>query len=522
MGNPFARAARLQSGAWSESSGAFEGVKRGRLFYDWLTQATHPDREMRMAIRDLRSRARDLVRNNDYAAGVVDAFADNVIGWGGIQLKPFVRGVTGDPNKDVNRRIRDAWSVWGDEHAFVSVDGVDSWLDVQHLLVKSWVTDGEVFIREHRGADNPFGYALQLLDADLLDEGYNMPPDERGVEIRMGVEMNRLGRPLAYHFYREHPSLNRDRERIRVPAGEIIHHFGRYRIGQSRGYSLFAPVLTTLRMIDGLTEAELVASRLAAAKMGFIENMSEDAVAAYLGRLEALTTKGEDPPASISMDVAPGMIEELVPGQRFTGFDPSHPNEAFEPFLKVMARGAARAFGMSYLTYSGDVGEANYSSMRAGLIPERDHWRIIQVRLAKRVHRRIYRNWLSSALLTGALQLPTPVAADWWEHRWRPRGWKWVDPLKDLLALELGVLLGISSRQSGAADLGLDFEEVIEELAEEEALAEEWDVYIGGSKNPASEGGDEEPMGGNGNGNGGADGRSALNRIRTILEGRHG
>ncbi|MCH7532721.1 MAG: phage portal protein [Gemmatimonadetes bacterium] len=100
-----------------------------------------------------------------------------------------------------------------------------------------------------------------------------------GIEIRMGIEMDANGRRLAYHVFTRHPSEGLGRERTHVPAAEIIHFFVRYRPGQTRGYSLFAPVLTTLKMVDGLTDAELVASRLAAAKMGFIKNISPEAVA---------------------------------------------------------------------------------------------------------------------------------------------------------------------------------------------------------------------------------------------------
>lgn len=90
----------------------------------------------------------------------------------------------------------------------------------------------------------------------------------------MGVEMDANGRRRAYHFWKRHPTERGTRELVRIPAGEIIHHYVRHRPGQTRGYALLAPVLTTVKMVDGLTEAELVASRLAAAKMGFIRNES--------------------------------------------------------------------------------------------------------------------------------------------------------------------------------------------------------------------------------------------------------
>ena len=522
MANPFAVAARLQAGDWGAS---FHGTSHGRLYRDWVVAPLHPDTEIRWHLRELRGRARDLVRNNPYATGIVEAFADNIAGWYGIRMKPRITDANGDVLREINWEIERAWAEWGaPEHA--SLDHQESWLELQRLIVKTRVTDGEVFVRERRGASNPFAYALQFLDADLLDENYNVPPDERGREIRMGVELNRSGRPVAYHFFKHHPSERGTRDRVRIRADEIIHFFIRYRPGQTRGYTLFAPVLTTLKMIDGLTEAELVASRMGAAKMGFIENKNELAISAYATRLRALNEQGkkQDPQ---KLEMAPGVIDELLPGQEFTGFSPDHPNGAFEPFLKLMLRGVARGFSMSYLTATGDVSAANYSSMRAGLLPERDHWRILQQIQATRVHRRVYRDWIAMALLTDALRLPSPVASDYHDVEWRGRGWKWVDPLDDLIAAERGIALGTTSRQRIAAEHGDDYEVIVDELAEEQEYAAEQGVWVDGvmltgkkeSSGRARDG--EDP--------GRASRRSALlapaggvNRIASELNGDHG
>jgi lambda family phage portal protein len=427
------------------------------------------------------------VKNNPYATGIVEAFADNIIGWDqGIRLKPTNPAPQGVPSAlTINDRISNAWEMWGmPENA--SADGIESWLELQRLIVKTWVTDGEVFIRKRKGFDNPFAFTIQLIDADLLDEGYNVVPDANGVEIRQGVEMNPDGRPLAYWFWPRHPHgpmghPGMDRERI--PAEEIIHFFVRYRPGQTRGYTLFAPALTTVKMVDGITEAELVATRLAAAKMGFITNNDPDAIAAYAERLKQLNDDaGEGNEVSPrSFDIEPGLTEELAPGQGFEGFDPTHPNGALDVFLKLMLRGVARGFSISYLTATGDVSDANYSSMRAGLLPERDHWRVVQTIFSVRVSRPVYISWLSVASLTPMLPLPGPWT-DSAAHEWRPRGWKWVDPLKELLALELAIALGVDSRTRGAAQQGLDYQKNIDLIAEEEAYAEARGVDVSGVK----------------------------------------
>jgi lambda family phage portal protein len=468
---------------WGSASTAFRGADWTRLSNDRLSSASHPDNEVMYAARTLRARARDLVRNNPYAAGVVEAFAANVIGEQGIRLKPTLtlprNDPKGEPDQQVNWIIERAWERWGCDYA--SVDEMDSWHELERLIVKSWVTDGEVFIRRRKAWDNPFGFAVEVIDADLLDETFNMPAERnRGREIVMGVELDERGRRVAYHFWDRHPDDMRAK-RVPIPASEITHFFVRYRADQTRGYSLFAPVLTTVEMLDGYSEAELVAARYHASKMGFITNDSPEAAQAYATRLASQNAKGKQDQPRYEK-IRHGMVKELMPGQGFESFDPTHPADAFDPFLKVMQRGVARGFSISYLTYTGDVGEANYSSMRAGLLPERDQWKILQRVTSRRVHQPTYRDWLGMALLTRQLKgLPTSIAADYYDVEWRGRRWDWVDPRNDIEAAENAIHLGITSRQRVASDRGLDFETIIDESAEDQAYAKKADVWIGGA-----------------------------------------
>ena len=462
---------------WATSS-AFRAAEPGRLYSDRWIATNHPDTEVQYALKTLRAASRDLVRNNPYAAGAMDSIADNLIGWEGIRAKPTILGPDEKPAKRVNWELERGWAEWGDQYA--TVDGVESWFETERLIAKTWAMDGEVFLRHRRGWDNPHGYAVELLDADLLDADYNMPRDSAGREIVMGVEVDQYGRPLAYHFWREHPDeMGFRRERTRVLASDISHFFIRYRSGQTRGFPLFTPALTNFEMADGYTEAELVAARYHASKMGFITNNAPEAIQAYAARLALQTQQGKGETRR-RIKIGPGSVEELDPGQGFQGFDPTHPSDSFDPFLNSIFRGLARSASMSHLTFTGDLTGANYSSMRAGLLPERDHWRVLQNVIARRVHGPVRRNWLPMALLTGALDLPSSRASQYQAVVWRGRRWQWVDPDNDLTAAEREVKLGLNSRQRLAADRGLDYEVVIDESADDIAYAKAAGVYVGG------------------------------------------
>lgn len=484
MANPFAAAATLQ-----RRSSTFSGANQGRLFADWSTALLSPDREIQTNLRVLRGRARWLVRNNPYLAGFVQSFADNVIGAEGITLQAKVRNRAGVLQESTNWSIEAAWKEW-DFPENASLDGCDSWVDLQRLAAQCLPTDGEVFFRERKGAANRFSYTLQQLDPDLLDETFDHPPDKDGVEIRMGVEINRDGRPLAYHFWKRHPTdryFNR-RDRIRIPAvgtpeadeaGGVIHLFVRYRPGQTRGVTWYAPVLTSVKMLDGYTEAELVAARTAAAKMGFFQQLKDS---------DSLVTSAapQGGAAAPVMSGAAGSVDFAPAGYEFKEWDPQHPNSAFGDFVKAILRGVARALGVSYLTLVGDLKEANYSSMRAGLLPERDHFRVLQVWFAKRLHRRVYRSWIGTALLSGAVRTDSRLASDHLAVEWQGRGWTWVDPVKDLDAAERAIKLGLDSRKRLSAERGRDFEDTVDDIAEEERYARKQGVSVAGIGSPSA------------------------------------
>jgi lambda family phage portal protein len=436
----------------------FGGATGSRLYQDFQAGIYSPDVEIRMAGRVMRARARMLVRDNPHASGFLNELASNVVGPDGILLEAHVSTGDGKKSKTTNQAIERAWLDWGrPQHA--SVDRRTSWRDLQRLAVRTVAMDGECFFRKIRYFGNPHAFALQFIDADQVDEFYLVGPSPGQHEVRNGVEIDEYGAPIAYHIWSRQISDMGPRQRVRVPAEEIIHLFVQYRGQQTRGVTWFAPALLNLKMLDGYTEAELVAARTAAAKMGFIVNKTPEAIEAY-------DASGDGETARLS-DAAPGSFEELAPGQEMQLFDPKHPSIAFKDFTKAVLRGVARGLNMAYTTLTGDLEAVNYSSIRAGLLSERDWYRTLQRWLIEHCHGDVYDAWLPNALLAGSLAVDSRLSSDYRDVKWRPRGWKWVNPKDDLIAAKLAIDLGLDSRTRLAGEQGRDWEEIIDELAHE-------------------------------------------------------
>lgn len=448
----------------SRPRATYSGAAVNRLTLDWIMAHRSADQEIRGALIDLRVRSRELVRNTPWVRRYVRLLRQNVVGPHGIRLQARLQRPGGLALDTANEAVEAAWDAWG-KVGTCTADGKLSWRGLQGLVMTSVAADGEVLLRILRGFDNPFGFALQVLDPDQLDEKYNVTPTDGGNEIRMGVELDAWGRPVAYHIWSGHPSeTQRSRARLRVPAADIIFLGEPDRPAQTRYVPWIASVMLDLNMLRGYFEAELVAARVAASQGGFLTRDADD-----LG--DSLDTQ-EDPAAPIQMEVEPGTFTELTPGMKVEAFTPQHPTAAFPDFVKGILRSVATGLGVSYNALANDLEGVNYSSIRAGMLDERDSYRDIQQWLIEHFHQRVYDAWLPWAYTANRLDARVPLAR-YQAITWQPRGWAWVDPEKDVNAAILARQHHMGSRQQVLAGVGLEFEEVLDDLVKEERMIRE-------------------------------------------------
>jgi lambda family phage portal protein len=161
----------------------------------------------------------------------------------------------------------------------------------------------------------------------------------------------------------------------------------------------------------------------------------------------------------------------------------------------MILKAVATGLGVTHASLSSDLAEANYSSLRAGLLPERDEWRMGQDYLVEHCHRRVYEAWLDMALLTGRLKAGMRDPEGLKEVRWEPRGWAWVDPKNEMDAHIVAIANGLTSRQNVMAESGLDLEETFVQLELENKLAAEHGIDVtptARTSKPAEEKDDED------------------------------
>ena len=463
---------------------SYYAATTGRLFSDFISSSRSADSEIRTSLRILRDRCREISRNHPYAKRYLQIMQTNIVGAHGVTLQARRRNPDGTLDNVANRLIENAWKAWG-RRGFCTADGKLSWSQAQRLFVETLARDGEVLIKKiKRPAGNEFGFTLQFIEADYLDEEYNTRLSN-GNEVRMGVEIDKLGRPLSYYMFEDHPhhdgqyGSRTKRKHVRVPADEVIHCFIQERAGQTRGVPPMSNILSKLKMLDGYQEAELVAARIAASKMGFFTSPTGDG---YVG-------DDYDNKAPI-MEAEPGTFQQLPDGVSFTAFDPAHPTTAYADFEKAIVRAISSGLGVSYVSLANNLEGVSYSSIRQGTIEDRDHYKMLQQFMIETFIDEVYRSWLEMAITVGRINLPMTkyeIFAD--QVVYRPRGFSWVDPQREIAANVLALNNGIVSLQDIHAQYGRDTEEIFEAINRESEMADRYGISTAfqpfGAKLPA-------------------------------------
>lgn len=399
----------------------------------------------------VRRRAAYQARNNAHMVRGVGALVSNSIGTG---IWPRSR----HPDPAVRKRLNDRFARWSDAcdaSGRLDLPGIES------LATRGMIEVGESFLRRVRGVDG--GLQLQLIHADQVDQHLTRDLDGGG-RIRAGVELDPVGRPLAYHVLPQRPGdlapfmFNH----VRLPAREVIHLFQVLEVGQVRGLSWLAPVLPRSHNLSLYEEAQLERQKVAALFAGFLLDPQGDA-AGFDG-----DRKGD---GVLETGLEPGTMKILPPGYDIKFSDPAEIGENGD-FVKSQLRAIAAGIGVTYEQLTGDLTGVNYSSIRAGLIEFRRlvealRWTVIVPQLC----RPLWRWYLESEVLAGTVSPaafqrdPAPfLAADW-----HAPGWDWVDPKKDIEAEIAAVDAGFKARQQVIAEMGEDPDQVDELRRQDQA-----------------------------------------------------
>lgn len=456
--------------------GGFEAGMSNRRLKGFQPSRAHVNTLIAAAGSDITARARHLVRNNGYAANAIESWAGNVVGAG---IKPS--SLIADAS--LKAATQKLWLAWTDES---DAEGLTDFYGQQRRAAREVFIAGEVFFRfRPRRPEDGLSVPLQLqmLPSEMLPLTRNQTLPGGNV-IRQGIEFDRIGRRVAYHFLRRHPGDCTDPgmtgETVRVPASEIIHVMDPVDAGQLRGVSRFAPAIVKLFLLDQYDDAELDRKKVAAMYALFVTTPSPG---------EPFDIAEDGGTGDRVMDVQPGQVVMLEPGEEIQTSAPADVGGSYEAFQYRTLLQIAAALGVPYAYLSNDMLKANYSNSRLALLEFRrriDAWQ--HAVMVYQLCRAVWQRWMDTAVMAGTLAIKDyePNRAGFIACSWLPPKWDWVDPLKDARAEIEQIEAGLKSRTQALAERGFDAEQVDAEIAADKAREQRLGLVFGTPPMPST------------------------------------
>ena len=183
-----------------------------------------------------------------------------------------------------------------------------------------------------------------------------------------------------------------------MPAFEIVHVIDPVDAGQLRGVSRFAAGIVKLFLLDQYDDAELDRKKVAAMHALFI---TTPAPAEPLDAAE-----GRDENDERTLDLQPGQITMLEPGEEVQTSAPADVGQTYEPFQYRTLLQVSAALGVPYAYLSNDMLKANYSNSRLALLEFRRRIEAYQhAVIVWQLCRQVWARWMDTAVLAGALDL---------------------------------------------------------------------------------------------------------------------
>jgi len=459
---------------------AYAGAESSRLTNHAKPKNQAADSELAgpFGADSLRAWSRKLVRDNAYAWGVVDTIVSSVVGCG-ITVQSMVEESDGSDIEDVNWLRDETWQRWCE---VCDINGQYTFDEMQRMAQREIVEAGEVLIhmvttrgKEYRGISRPVPFALELVEADRLaaDKDTYAIARDGGKRIVRGVELDELGKPIAYWIYPQHPNAPQgwNREPVRIEAKNIRHLFRRDRVGQSRGVTWFAPVMSWIRDLGVYVDNELQASAVASCFGVAIK--TEGSFPGLSG--ESTEADTVDDNGNTFEYLEPAMVARLRPGESIESINPGRPNSASEPWINLMLRGIAVGTGLSYEVVARDYSKTNYSSSRTSQLEDRRRYRCWQRYLINHLCQPVRDRFTESAALAGVKHFPRMSellddrrAAD--PVEWQTPEWEWVDPQNEQAASQASIDGLQSTYQVELGSRGRNWRQVFHQRAKEESL----------------------------------------------------
>ena len=422
---------------------------------------TRWDRESAMA------QARLLAENNPFIKGIVMQKVDNEVSTG-FNLKMRTK------DKGFNKETEAQFNA---EKDCLDVRGIRTWRKLIAAIDWRKTIDGDIGVLHNFIDPVTNSFKVQLIEADRIHS-------KKIDYLDQGCEFDDYGRPLRY-FASPRP---KDQQDFKAQYADgtafdacdfhLVAHYSTERVDMLRGTSMLLPMFNKLVDIEEIMDAYLQKVKNAAMMVwkSTMEQQLDGVGVKWTADDSGEVKTQEDGGKRRQYRLVAGSKVDLAQGEDLAVLESKEPNAVVEPFLKFMLRylGAGIAMPLEYMLL--DLGNLNYSSARALFEMAHRRFRCEQESLVTPASK-IFKSWLRYKIDCEEIDVPSSIKNPF-AHAWGLPSWPYIDPQKEIQANGLAIGFGLTSRKRILAETGEDWDEVADELEQEQKDIESKNLAI--------------------------------------------
>lgn len=425
--------------------------KRHSFFSGLLSSADR--HQTKYTAQQLRETCRMYDRQVSLFSGILDTASDNIVG-ANFDFIPK----TGD--KELNKLAR-AYITERMKAENCDATGARDFTAMLKTSVRDlWTAGDELWVKRSDGS-------VLTFEADQI-----VSPDDKsgGKRIVMGVELDKVNRPVAYHIKGrpgkgDYGMAKIDATTTRIPAANAIFAAYRKRPNQTRGIPFLASILSTFDRMNNYLDYESLAAE--------INSMLAWALTKKEAGENSIPGDEDNPDTESSFEkiqkLEAGMIIELLEGEDLKMIGAERPGGNFDKYLITMLRIIGVGIGYPLELLLKDFSKTNYSSARASLGEGRRSFRCWQKVIATMIAMPWYRWQIGRGIASGEL----PPRPELFNARAQWPAWEHIDPKKSAEGNTLAIASKTKSISQCIRETGGDPDEVFDEIADDQKKLED-------------------------------------------------
>lgn len=450
----------------------------------------------------LRSRAADQAINTPVGSAAITTTTQYTVG-AGLKVFPKIKyqllGMTSEEAEEWNKKTAAEFDLWAGSK-LCDIRKRNNFYDLQEILYRAYMTDGDSFAIFRRSFDvnMPYTLRLQAIEGNRVSNPYGRDfygivgpsavemkaPNGRN-KIINGVEVDGDGAVEAYWVSNKVPfdpvEINAATEWTRIAAfGElagmpnVLHICHDERPEQYRGVPYLAPVIKALKQVSRYSDAELAAAILRSSFTVFFTSIGNSSFAGDISGVLGTSTYdegGRDEPVVDASEyrLGPGTINALPKNIDVKSIGATGGEDTFDDFMSVYIKMIAAALNIPYEVLMKSF-TSSYSASRAALLQAWEQFKLRRMWFSRDFCQPVYDMWLAEAVALGRLEAPgffddLVLRYAYCNAEWYGPAMSILDPVKDITGATMRIQSGLSTYEREAAEMtGSDFYENLETI----------------------------------------------------------